>query len=151
MKQLLPQAQAEPLSEKLSRHSQQVDSLFVLDRRVDMFTPLLTQLTYEGLIDEFIGIEHCLSFFAFRTQFRRLSLLPARVELPSSFTEPTEAQQGSSSSATPAALAKEKKKKYLLKGSEDPLFSELRDLNFAFVGRELNTMARRLDEDVKAR
>jgi hypothetical protein len=24
-----------------------------------MITPLLTQLTYEGLIDELIGIEHC--------------------------------------------------------------------------------------------
>lgn len=36
-----------------------VDSLIILDRRVDMITPLLTQLTYEGLVDELIGIKNC--------------------------------------------------------------------------------------------
>ena len=35
------------------------DSLIIIDRRVDMITPLLTQLTYEGLIDEVIRIRHC--------------------------------------------------------------------------------------------
>jgi Sec1 family protein len=35
------------------------DSLIVIDRRVDMITPLLTQLTYEGLIDEIIHIKNC--------------------------------------------------------------------------------------------
>jgi Proteins involved in synaptic transmission and general secretion, Sec1 family len=38
--------------------SEKVDSLVILDRRVDMITPLLTQLTYEGLIDELIGIKN---------------------------------------------------------------------------------------------
>lgn len=33
--------------------------LIVIDRDVDMVTPLMTQLTYEGLIDETIGIKHC--------------------------------------------------------------------------------------------
>lgn len=41
--------------------SSQIDCLVVLDRQVDMVTPLLTQLTYEGLIDELIGIKNCLS------------------------------------------------------------------------------------------
>lgn len=35
------------------------DSLIVIDRRVDMITPLLTQLTYEGLIDEVVHIRNC--------------------------------------------------------------------------------------------
>ena len=35
------------------------DSLIIIDRRVDMITPLLTQLTYEGLIDEVIHIKNC--------------------------------------------------------------------------------------------
>ncbi|EED77466.1 predicted protein [Postia placenta Mad-698-R] len=34
------------------------DSLIIIDRGVDMITPLLTQLTYKGLIDEMIGIRH---------------------------------------------------------------------------------------------
>lgn len=39
--------------------SENIDSLIILDRRVDMITPFLTQLTYEGLIDEVIGIKNC--------------------------------------------------------------------------------------------
>ena len=35
-----------------------IDSLVIIDRRVDMITPMLTQLTYEGLIDEMIGIKN---------------------------------------------------------------------------------------------
>jgi hypothetical protein len=36
-----------------------MDSLIIIDRRVDMVTPLLTQLTHEGLIDEVIGVKNC--------------------------------------------------------------------------------------------
>jgi len=38
-----------------------VDSLIILDRSVDWVTPMCTQLTYEGMIDEFIGIKNCKS------------------------------------------------------------------------------------------
>ena len=34
-----------------------VDMIVLLDRDVDMVTPLCTQLTYEGLIDEILGVE----------------------------------------------------------------------------------------------
>jgi len=33
-----------------------IDQLILLDRSIDLLTPLATQLTYEGLIDEFFGI-----------------------------------------------------------------------------------------------
>lgn len=36
----------------------QIDTLWVFDREVDLATPLVTPLTYEGLIDELIGIRH---------------------------------------------------------------------------------------------
>ena len=35
-----------------------VDCLLLIDRNVDLITPLLTQLTYEGLIDENFKIEN---------------------------------------------------------------------------------------------
>ena len=35
-----------------------IDSLILLDRSVDMVTPLSSQLTYEGLIDETYGIKY---------------------------------------------------------------------------------------------
>ena len=34
-----------------------IDSLVVLDREVDLISPLVTPLTYEGLLDELIGVE----------------------------------------------------------------------------------------------
>ena len=36
----------------------QIDNLLILDRTVDPLTPLLSQLTYEGLIDEIFGINN---------------------------------------------------------------------------------------------
>ena len=34
------------------------DNLLLLDRNVDLLSPLATQLTYEGLIDEIYGIQN---------------------------------------------------------------------------------------------
>lgn len=50
-------------SSLLGAHSERVDSLIIIDRAADMITPLLTQLTYEGLIDELIGIKNCTCHF----------------------------------------------------------------------------------------
>lgn len=36
----------------------QIDNLLILDRSVDPLTPLLYQLTYEGLIDEVFNIKN---------------------------------------------------------------------------------------------
>ncbi|KDO21963.1 hypothetical protein SPRG_12829 [Saprolegnia parasitica CBS 223.65] len=36
----------------------EIDTLIVLDRTVDLVTPLCTPFTYEGLLDEIIGIAH---------------------------------------------------------------------------------------------
>ncbi|KAF5332764.1 hypothetical protein D9611_005090 [Ephemerocybe angulata] len=114
-----------------------IDSLIVLDRRVDMITPLLTQLTYEGLLDELIGIKN------------------SHVELPVAIINPPTANASSSSTTASPSTApivnvkKDAKKKYHLTTATDPLFAELRDLNFSSVGRKLNTVARRLDDDYK--
>lgn len=39
-----------------SNNTSQIDALLLLDREVDTVTPLLLQTTYEGLIDELLGI-----------------------------------------------------------------------------------------------
>ncbi|KAI0316484.1 Sec1-like protein [Amylostereum chailletii] len=113
------------------------DCLIVIDRRVDMITPLLTQLTYEGLIDEVIGIKN------------------SHVEVPASLlaapSNPAAPPTASASTAPAPALAKEKKRKHHLSSATDPIFAELRDMNFASVGKSLNRIARRLDDDYKAR
>lgn len=41
----------------LSLTGANIDSLVVIDRQVDMVSPLCSQLTYEGLVDELVGIQ----------------------------------------------------------------------------------------------
>jgi vacuolar protein sorting-associated protein 33A len=48
---------AHPASE-LTLPSDTVAALVILDRKVDMVTPLLTPLTYEGLLDDVVGIDY---------------------------------------------------------------------------------------------
>ncbi|KAG7452195.1 Sec1-like protein [Guyanagaster necrorhizus] len=131
----LAQARTSSAPDTLFQSSDKIDALIVLDRRVDMITPLLTQLTYEGLIDELISIKN------------------SHVELPTSLVSPPTAETTGLAAATPSTssgtLRKENKKKYHL-SSSDTLFGELRDLNFSAVGRRLNKVARRLEDDYKA-
>ena len=35
-----------------------LDEIILIDRAVDMITPMCTQLTYEGLVDEILGIRN---------------------------------------------------------------------------------------------
>lgn len=86
--------------------------------------------------------------------YSKLFLIPAHVELPASLLTPPNPQGNSpnpSNTNNPSAtiLAKDTKKKYHLNAKTDPLFGELRDLNFSSVGKTLNKNARRLEEDYK--
>ncbi|KAF8625204.1 hypothetical protein AX15_005509 [Amanita polypyramis BW_CC] len=119
----------------LTTTSNTMDCLIILDRRVDMITPLLTQLTYEGLVDEVFSIKN------------------SHVELPASLLSPpttapatSSTNAASTSTPTPLNLKREAKKKHHLSASADPLLTELRDLNFSAVGKKLNFVARKLDE-----
>ncbi|KAG0032734.1 hypothetical protein BGZ82_006435 [Podila clonocystis] len=117
--------------------SQNIDSLIIIDRSVDMVTPLCTQLTYEGLIDEIFHIKN--SF----------------VEVDASLANPASANTGAGASAAAASTAAStaapgKKKKVPLNGG-DKLFGELRDLNFAVVGGLLNKVAKRINADYEER
>ncbi|MBE7180098.1 MAG: Sec1 family protein, partial [Terriglobus roseus] len=104
-----------------------IESLVIIDREVDMPSVLMTQLTYEGLIDEIFHIES------------------NNVELDTSITGT--ATQGSSQNA-PAQQGM--KRKVQLDGN-DALYSTLRDANFAVVGPLLNKTARRLQSTYESR
>lgn len=48
-------------SNKINKYNNscQINKLILLDRSIDTITPCLTQLTYEGVIDDVIGISNC--------------------------------------------------------------------------------------------
>ncbi|XP_045171518.1 vacuolar protein sorting-associated protein 33A-like isoform X2 [Mercenaria mercenaria] len=92
----------------------QIDNLVIIDRTVDLLTPLLTQLTYEGLIDEFYGINN------------------TSVKLP---PEKFKSKDESGSSS-------DMEQKTVVLNSTDELFSELRDKNFSAVGNTVSKKAK---------
>src|SRR4051812_47070326 len=54
-----------------------IDALIVIDRAVDLVTPLATQLTFEGMLDEFYGIKNCMSHFLFSLPMLNLPFTPS--------------------------------------------------------------------------
>lgn len=51
MRKEIPQNQEPQIAPK-------IDNLILIDRATDHLTPMMSQLTYEGLIDENIGIRY---------------------------------------------------------------------------------------------
>lgn len=101
----------------------QIDQLILLDRSVDLLTPLATQLTYEGLIDEIFGIHN------------------TTVKLP--------AEHFSSSNETSTNFSPEVKAIILNSGEE--LFAEIRDKNFSAVGPALSKKAKLISSQFQER
>ncbi|XP_064392951.1 vacuolar protein sorting-associated protein 33A-like isoform X2 [Halichondria panicea] len=100
-----------------------IDTIILLDRSVDLLTPLSTQLTYEGLVDEIYGIKHNVARFprhTFSEEFQQ---------------KPTKAGAAPLSPQLPILLT-----------SEESMFVEMRDLNFASVGHFLSKEAKKITE-----
>ncbi|TRX97712.1 hypothetical protein FHL15_001467 [Xylaria flabelliformis] len=109
-----------------------LESVVIIDREVDFVTPLLTQLTYEGLIDEVWGIQN-----------NQTDVDSTIVGAP-----PQPPSQGASATSSPSPAARKRK---IQLDSSDKLYDGLRDTNFAIVGTLLNKVARRLQSDYESR
>ncbi|RUP50376.1 vacuolar protein sorting 33-like protein A [Jimgerdemannia flammicorona] len=132
----------------LNTLSSHIDQLVIIDRAADLVTPLCTQLTYEGLIDEVIGIKH--SFVELDS-----SLVGPGPSAPSAgaaaAAASTAAAAAASTAATPVPVVMPQKKKKQVLNSSDKLFVQLRDLNFAVVGGLLNKIAKKINENYEER
>ena len=95
-----------------------------------MVTPLLTQLTYEGLIDEMFGIKN------------------NQAEIDTSIIGQAPGQQPKAQASAPQQQGLKRK---IQLDSSDKLYDQLRDANFAIVGPLLNKVARRLAGEYESR
>ncbi|OAP63522.1 hypothetical protein AYL99_02749 [Fonsecaea erecta] len=125
----------EAATQYTSMPSTSIEQLIIIDREVDFATALLTQLTYEGLIDELIGIKH------------------NRAEVDSAVVgaAPQQRVQTSSSSTSPPPAVRQGLKRRIQLDSSDSLYEQLRSSNFALIGPHLNKIARRLESDYEGR
>ncbi|QCE08851.1 lysine-specific histone demethylase 1 [Vigna unguiculata] len=96
----------------------EINTLILLDREVDMVTPLCSQLTYEGLLDE-------------AKKYFFLHINNGSVELDASIM----------------GLQQEGKKTKVPLNSSDKLFKEIRDLNFEVVVQILRQKATSMKQD----
>ncbi|XP_062505402.1 vacuolar protein sorting-associated protein 33A-like [Corticium candelabrum] len=113
----------------LTSQPPQFDTLLLLDRNIDLLSPLITQLTYEGLIDEFFGIQN------------------TNCKLPADkFIDPNEAK-----GSEQGAMASTSTQKTVTLNSAEELFAELRDLNYHAVGPLLNRRAKHVKEAFEER
>ena len=105
----------------------QIDTIIIIDRQIDLISPLITQLTYEGLIDEFFSIRN------------------SSVKLPGHKFLPPDSDGGVSenqSNNTP--------KQFALNSTEE-LYAELRDKNFNAVGTILSKKAKAISSAFEER
>lgn len=94
----------------------EIDRLILLDRSVDLASPLVTPLTYEGLLDDLFGISNNLV---------NLSDVVREIQEKGRVTG---------------------KKQRLPLNDDDKIFQEIRHLHFVSVGRKLQDITRALEE-----
>ncbi|XP_026473937.1 vacuolar protein sorting-associated protein 33A-like isoform X2 [Ctenocephalides felis] len=111
--------------EEFSQTKSSIDQLLIIERSTDLISPLITQLTYEGLIDEFYGISNNTASFP--------------------------AQKFHSDQNDNSAQNLNVDTKLIVLNSADELFSELRDKNFNAVGSALSKQARSIASQFEER
>lgn len=105
----------------------QIQQLVLIDRRIDLVTPFLTQLTYEGLLDEVFSIKH------------------GTITLPAEKFRQLEEQKNKKESAQQPENTKDTKR-FELRSSEE-LFSRLRDCHINSVANVLKQSAKNLQAE----
>jgi len=107
-----------------------IDTLVVIDREVDFVTPLLTPLTYEGLIDEVVGIQN-----------GYIKVDPTLVEV-----EEDEDTKKSPGGESPSNLPIPQMKIAIPLNSSDSLFEVVRNQNIEKLGSFLQDKAKSIRE-----
>eukprot|EP00804_Cyclotella_cryptica_P022461 CCRYP_015090-RA/>CCRYP_015090-RA protein AED:0.00 eAED:0.00 QI:44/1/1/1/1/1/2/2000/882 len=108
-----------------------IDALLVIDRKIDLVTPMLTPLTYEGLIDDVLGIQvgGCVSV-------QRSLVEPDDDQLQS--PPQIHRSQHHDSAKDPTVV--------LSLNDSDPLYTEVRDKHVEIFGTFLQNQAKALKE-----
>lgn len=102
----------------------EIDTLVLMDRNVDLVTPMCTPLTYEGLLDEILGITH--------------GFITVDADLI--------ADDDAAPNSNPAPPSGEKKQVSVPLNSNDKLYAEVRDYHVERLGMNLQQQARDIRE-----
>jgi hypothetical protein len=115
------------VEKKLSSTASDFSSLILIDRKVDLVSPLMTPLTYEGLVDTFYGINNNVVTLDFLT-----------VEPP---------KEGEEEKSKPPQKSAQK----VPLNDDDLVFAQIRHLNFLAVGSTLKDIAEQINQKYEDR
>jgi len=116
-----------------------IDMIVLIDRDVDMVTPLCTQLTYEGLIDEILGIEKGAVAIPQRA-FDGATDMEAEAEADGTVNAYARAR---AHKAGPVAMRPKL-------NNTDKLFDQIRDMNFGRACNVIRDLATAIKENYDA-
>lgn len=108
-----------------------MDKLVVIDRMEDPLSMLLTPMTYEGLLDALVGVNHGVVTYE-----------------KEEGTEEEASDRGRSSSSKTEVTSTTTTQKVVL-NHQDALFGEIRDVNFNLVSNQLVDVAKDLATEVR--
>lgn len=116
-----------------------IDTLVIMDREVDLVSPMITPLTYEGLIDEIIGIENG------RIKVDVSILGADDKDEPMKVSDDAEATITSAPSTSTATATNTKRlpgeKVSIVLNNSDTVFSDVRNLSVEKLGAYLQERA----------
>ena len=121
-----------------------IAQVLLVDRAADLVTPLLTQMTYEGLIDEVLGIEN-----------RTVRIPPAPgtpvvQNPPGAGPSASPSKNDASTSTSTSTPSPSLPTKTLLTASSDAVFREIRDKSYAAAARWLRDAATAMQQDYRS-
>eukprot|EP00501_MAST-03F_sp_TOSAG23-6_P001200 GSMAST32.ASY1.ANO1.1244.1 assembled CDS len=133
----------------------EIDVCIVLDRQVDVLTPMVMPLTYEGLIDEIVGIENGLVYVdqvRFYHEFQIYFFIFIRNFVPNKKKQNFLDDDSRSNNANAGGKTAQN---YLRLNNNSTLYAEARDANISAIGPLLQEKSREIHagnsvQDLKA-
>jgi len=126
---------------ELANITPEFSEVIIMDRAVDLITPLMTQLTYEGLIDELYGINNNLLNLDFLKDTKS-----AVQPLP-----PIQPEAGADGAAAQPPQPAPKKPKKMPLNDDDTIFVQVRHKHFLGVGPVLKGVAQDIEKAYEER
>ncbi|KAL9643969.1 hypothetical protein ABK040_005437 [Willaertia magna] len=112
-----------------------IGNLIIFDRKVDLVTPLMTPLTYEGLVDSFYRIQNNLVTIPFLT-------VQKKEDEKEGNTEQKDQNEEQSTKKVPTRLPL---------NDDDDVYKQIRHLNILSVGSKLSSIAIEIDKTYEER
>lgn len=131
------------LGSSLGSFNPEYHEIILLDRSVDLVSPLMTQHTYEGLIDELYGVQNNLLNLDFLKDYK----LPTGLfqDKKDDKKDAKAKEQPPADDKQPQQPPEQQRARKMALNDDDTTYAAARHLHFLAVGEELGKIAKEID------